>query len=78
MTTTNFDQEQRQLLDTASAQALNSINEKLRQDKTPVLNHLHALQEISEIYPNNMPLTALISRIHSGISTVLLQKEDSI
>ena len=55
--TTGFDQEQRQLLETASGEALNSINQKLRKEQTPALKYLHAIQEISEVYPNNVPLT---------------------
>ena len=41
-----------------------------------MLPYLHALLEISEIYPNNTPLNTLLSQIHQGISTMILTKED--
>ena len=68
--------EQRQLLETASAKALETINKRLRKEQTPALKYLHAIQEISEVYPKNIALTNLLSRIHSGMSTILLHKED--
>jgi hypothetical protein len=61
---------------TESAKALQSITQKIKNETTSVLPYLHALQEISEIYPNNNPLNTLLSQIHQGISTMILTKED--
>ena len=38
---------------TASAHALNSITQKLKNETNSVLPYLHAIQEISEVYPQN-------------------------
>ena len=63
---------------TASAQALNSITQKIKNETTSVLPYLHALQEICEVYPTNQALNTLLSQIHQGISTLILSKEDQI
>ena len=63
---------------TASAQALNQITQKIKSESTSVLPYLHALQEISEVYPSNNALNGLLSQIHQGISTLILSKEDQI
>ena len=63
---------------TASAHALNSITMRLKNESASVLPYLHALQEISEVYPQNQPLNTLLSQIHQGISTMILSKEDQI
>ena len=49
---------------TASAQALNSITQKIKNETTSVLPYLQALQEIQEVYPQNQPLNTLLSQIH--------------
>ena len=76
--TSSYDSEQRKLLETASAEALKNLNAKLQGDKTPSLKYLHALNEIIEIYPNNIALAGLLRRIHSGMSSTLLSKEEEI
>ena len=74
--TSSFEEEQRKLLDTASAKALQTINRRLQQEETPNLKYLHALHEISEVYPNNKALTSLLNSVHSGMSNILLSKEE--
>lgn len=44
---------------TASAQALNQITMKLKNESTSVLPYLHALLEISDVYPQNQALNTL-------------------
>jgi len=46
---------------TASAIALNSITQKIKSESNSVLPYLHALQEISEVYPTNTALNNLLS-----------------
>lgn len=65
-------------LTSQSASALNAITQKIKNESASVLPYLHALQEISEVYPNNNPLNTLLSQIHQGISTLILKKEDQI
>ena len=66
-------------LTSVSATALNSITNQLkRETPTSVLPYLQALHEISEVYPQNVALCALLSQVHKGISTLMLSKEDQI
>ena len=62
--------------DTESCKALNALSQKLKQEPAPALKYLHAIQEITDIYPDNSPLNSLLNKIHQGISTMLLTKED--
>ena len=65
-------------METASAKALQTINRRLQQEETPNLKYLHALHEISEVYPNNIALTSLLNSVHSGMSNILLSKEEQL
>ena len=76
--TSSYDNEQRKLRDTESAEALQATQIKLQSDKSPSLKYLHALHEIIEIYPDNAELASLLRRVHSGMSNVLLNKEEKI
>ena len=42
--TSSYEMEQRQMLETASAKALEIIKKKLRKEQTPALKYLHAIQ----------------------------------